>query len=120
MKRQAIAGAISAVASAVPLALLCGLIYRFPVPFSGYTSGVEAFEGVLVAALFYGVLMGGLPFLALVGAGAATATGWWRRRQGESAVAPGKDLVRGLLVGLAVSATAVVLLANLDALIGPW
>ena len=105
---------------AVPLAVLCGLVYRFPVPMSGYASGADALEGILFAALFYGVLLGGFPFLAVCGAGAGAAVAWWRTRKGEAAVLPGGDVARGLAVGVCVAAAAVLLLANLDYLIGSW
>ena len=120
MKRQAIAGAIGAALSALPLALLCGLVYRFPVPMSGYARGPDALEGVLLAALFYGVLLGGFPFLAVCGAGAGAAVAWWRTRREERAVSPVRDVVRGLATGACVAAAAVLLLANLDYLIGSW
>ena len=120
MRRQAIAGAIGAVFSAVPLALLCGIVYRFPVPMSGYASGLNAIDGVLVSALFYGILLGGFPFLALVGAGAGAGIAWLAKRRGETSQGPSRDVVRGLLVGAGVAAAAVLLLANLDYLIGSW
>jgi hypothetical protein len=120
MKRYAIAAAIGAVLSAVPLAALCGIIYRFPVPMSGYQSGVDALEGILFAALLYGILLGGFPFLAVLGAAAGAGLAWHRARGGEPPVAPLGDVVRGLLTGVGVAEVMIALLANLDYLIGSW
>lgn len=38
-----------------PLAMICGAVYRFPVPFAGYRSGGEAIGGALFGVLFYGL-----------------------------------------------------------------
>src|SRR5690606_735251 len=59
-------GASWAVILAFPLAALCALIYRFPIPFAGYKDGLLAMPMALLAVLFYGVLGG---FVVLVIAG---------------------------------------------------
>src|SRR5262245_10419077 len=41
-------GAIVGVAATIPLALLCALVFRFPVPFAGYLSGPRAIVPVLI------------------------------------------------------------------------
>jgi hypothetical protein len=54
-----------AVGLVFPFAALCGLVYRFPVPFSGYLSGVMAMPLALLAVVVYGIL-GGFPALMAV------------------------------------------------------
>lgn len=106
-------GALWAVALAFPLAAICVLIYRFPVPFSGYESGLAAIPAALLAVVFYG-LLGGFPALLVAGAlGGATAYGLGR---------PNAHRVHWLTVTLAglVATIGVVILAVLDKLIGPW
>lgn len=106
-------GALWAVALAFPLAAICALFYRFPVPFSGYRTGLVAVPGALVAVVFYGIL-GGFPALLTAGGlGGAAAHTLGR---------PDRQRVRRLTLvftGL-IALLAVGLLANLDKLIGPW
>jgi len=68
-------GAIWSVVSAFPIAGLMGLLFRFPVPFVGYVSGFEAIIPAMLAVIFYGVFMGGLVLIGVLGAigGAVTA-----------------------------------------------
>jgi hypothetical protein len=54
-----------AVGLVFPFAALCGLVYRFPVPFAGYLSGVMAMPLALLAVVVYGIL-GGFPALMAV------------------------------------------------------
>jgi hypothetical protein len=64
---SALFGSLLAVFGAFPAAGLVALVYRFPIPFSGYESGAGAVLPSFVAVLFYGVL-GGFPLLAVLGA----------------------------------------------------
>ena len=106
-------GALWAVALAFPLAAICALLYRFPVPFAGYLTGPVAVPLSLVAVVFYGML-GGFPALLTAGA-----------LGGAAAYAIGRiDVRRVRRLTLAFSALiallGVGLLAVLDRLIGPW
>ncbi len=106
-------GALWATALAFPLAGICALLYRFPVPFAGYETGPAAVPAALLAVLFYG-LLGGFPALLAAGAlGGATAYSLGR---------PDAQRVRRLTLTLAglVATLGVGLLAILDKLIGPW
>ena len=106
-------GAFWAVALAFPLAATCALLYRFPVPFAGYETGLTAVPGAILAVVFYGVLGG---FAALLAAGALG---------GAAAYALGRSdvqRVRWLTLAFAglMALLGVGLLAVLDKFIGPW
>jgi hypothetical protein len=106
-------GALSAAALVLPFAALCALVYRFPVPFGGYVSGARQIPLALLAVGFYGAL-GGLPLMLAVG-----ALGGWAA---HALAAPDVRRIRRLALafGMVAAAAAVVLLAVLDKLIGPW
>lgn len=113
MLSAVVRGALLAVVVAFPLAAICALVYRFPVPFAGYAAGPGEVLNALVAVLFYGML-GGFPALAVAGAlGGATAYGLRK---------PDTQRVRRLVLAFStiVAALAVGTLAILDKLIGPW
>jgi hypothetical protein len=106
-------GALWAAALAFPFAAICALLYRFPIPLSGYETGPAAMPAALVAVVFYGVL-GGFPALLATGAlGGAAAYALCRTNVRR---------VRRLTLAFAgLSALfGVGLLAVLDKLIGPW
>ena len=106
-------GALWAVTLAFPLAAICGLLYRFPVPFAGYLSGPEAVPLALMAVVFYGIL-GGFPALLTAGAiggAAAYAIGRTDVRRVRRLTLAFAGLIALLGVGL---------LAVLDKVIGPW
>ena len=113
MKSAALRGALWAVPLAFPLAALCAVLYRFPVPFGGYQSGVATVPHVLLAVLFYG-LLGGFPALLAAGALGGVAAYVLGR--------PDERRVRRIGVALAALAAmlGVMFLAVLDKLIGPW
>ena len=98
---------------AFPFAAICALIYRFPIPFSGYASGAAAMLRTLGAVVFYGIL-GGFPFLLAVGALGGVAAYFLGR----------PDLTRTRQLTLAFAGLTALLgvgfLAILDKLIGPW
>jgi len=106
-------GALLAVVMAFPVAGILALVYRFPVPFAGYLSGVSAVGYAMVGVVFYG-LLGGFPLLAALGglAGAVTA-----RRQTEAGTLPWKVI---MLLCLSIDLVALFVLAILDKIIGPW
>jgi hypothetical protein len=108
-----VTGALLAPVLAFPLAGLCALLYRFPVPFAGYESGWPAVPHALAAVRFYGSI-GGFSLLALLGGiGGAVAHRIARpdtRRVWQWTVA----------TAAIIAGSAVILLAVLDYLIGPW
>lgn len=113
VKSAVLRGAGWAVALAFPLAAICALIYRFPVPLVGYETGFTAVPGSLMAVVFYG-LLGGFPaLLAAGGLGGAAA---------HALARPDIQRVRRLTLALSalVALLAVVILAVLDKIIGPW
>ena len=107
------AGAGIAVAASFPLAALVALLFRFPIPFGTYMSGIGAVIPALFAAAFYGII-GGFMVQALLGgiAGglAASATVSDRRRAWRRCAA---------FASLA-ALPGVLLLSILDWIIGPW
>jgi hypothetical protein len=97
-----------------PLAALIALVFRFPVPFVGYESGIDGIKPALYAVYFYGVSLGGFSIVVILGAIAGFAIHkrghvdsgiYWRRMFGFSACAAGAPLL---------------VLSVLDYLIGPW
>lgn len=113
MRSAVFRSALWAVALAFPIAAICALLYRFPVPFAGYETGLTAVPGAFLAVVFYG-LLGGFPvLLAAGGLGGAAA---------HTLAHPNAQRVRRLTLTFAgiVALLAVGLLAVLDKLIGPW
>lgn len=106
-------GIVWSLVLAFPLAALCALIFRFPVPFAGYESGLSAVPRALFAVVFYGVI-GGFAVLAGIGAISAVLANKFRVSQ--------PDAARRLTFMFAASGTAlaVMALAVLDKIIGPW
>jgi hypothetical protein len=107
-------GSFVAILASFPLAVLCALVFRFPVPFVGYMSGPKAVVPALWAVLFYGVLLGGFLVLALVGGLGGVAAERYAKT----------DHRRRLRLCLALatlgSAVGIAALAILDKIIGPW
>jgi hypothetical protein len=96
-----------------PLAALCALIFRFPVPFAGYESGWSAVPHALAAVRFYGAL-GGYLALALIGGLGGTIA--HRLGRGDT-----RRIWRWTFgLGAVAALSAVILLATLDYIIGPW
>ncbi len=113
MRSAVLRGALWAVVLAFPLAALCALVYRFPVPFSGYESGLAAAPVALMAVVFYG-LLGGFPVLLAAGALGGAAM--------NALASPDVQRVRRLTLASSglIAALAVIFMATLDKLIGPW
>ncbi len=113
MRSAVLRGALWALGLAFPLAVVCALLYRFPVPFAGYETGPSAIVPALLAVVIYGLLGG---FLALLAAGAISGA------MAHALGRPDAQRVRRLTLifaGLA-AALGVGVLAVLDKLIGPW
>jgi hypothetical protein len=106
-------GAIIGVLASFPLAALCALLFRFPIPFAGYQSGAGAVLPAMIAVLFYGVLGGFVVQGVLGGIGGVL---------GARLKSPDQRQVRARAWAFSVSAAAVgvLLLSVLDLLIGPW
>jgi hypothetical protein len=108
-----IGGALSTILLVFPLAAVCALLFRFPIPFGSYESGWSAVPHALAAVRFYGALGGFVLLAVLGGLGGVVA-----HRIGR----PDPRRVWRWTVSLAavVAFCAVILLATLDYIIGPW
>ena len=108
-----IGGALSTFLLVFPFAGLCALVFRFPVPFAAYESGWSAVPHAFAAVRLYGAL-GGFTLLALLGAlGGVIAHRMARpdtRRVWQWTIS----------FAAAIAFCAVILLATLDYIIGPW
>jgi hypothetical protein len=109
------AAVVTAIIASVPLAALCGLLFRFPVPFAGFMSGWDAVRATPLVIFFYGIMLGG--FLALAGLAALLALCFRLFRSQRDA---GDSFTDGVVAGLASAAIGVALLANWDFIYGPW
>jgi hypothetical protein len=106
-------GALSAILLAFPFAALCALLFRFPVPFAGYESGLSAVPDAWVAVRLYGAL-GGFALLAVLGG----LSGAVAHRLGKAD--PRRVWQGTVSLAAAVAFCCVMLLATLDYIIGPW
>jgi hypothetical protein len=111
--RAGLIGALLSIGFAFPAAMLLMLVYRFPVPFVGYESGIAALPHALVAVAFYGVLGG---FLALGLAG--TAAGVAIHRSAARSGRPWLPATMAAAGGIAL--IAALTMSVLDKVIGPW
>lgn len=76
VRRSGLAGALTAMVTWFPAAVVVALLYRFPIPFAGYARSVGHLPDVLWAALVYG-LAGGFVVLGAAGG----LGGWWAARR---------------------------------------
>lgn len=106
-------GAMVAVFASFPLAGFVALVFRFPIPFVGYQSGVEAFLPALLAAFFYGIV-GGVVVQAVAGSMGGVAAYMWTRK------AEGRTTAKVVLLGMLSALPGLLTLAVLDWIIGPW
>jgi hypothetical protein len=67
-------GAFAALAAVYPAAFLTALVWRFPIPFSGFESGIGAAVRSVIAVTFYG-LFGGFVVVPIAGAVAGSLAG---------------------------------------------
>lgn len=111
--RSAGLGCLLAVLGAFPVAALVALVFRFPIPFTGYCSGLEAVLPSLVAVLIYGCI-GGFPLLAVLGGVGGLAAFLIGRPDGK------KTFRLTLAFAVLVDFLATLTLAVLDKIIGPW
>lgn len=106
-------GALIGVLGTFPLAAVCALLFRFPIPFVGIRSGFGAVLPALLAVVFYGVLGGFVVQAVLGGLGALVAS----KIEPSSPPASNRWC---LVVSLAAASLGVIALATLDWIIGPW
>jgi len=106
-------GALIAILGSFPLAVVCAVVYRFPVPLVGMRSGVDAIPAALFAVLAYGILGGFVVQGLLGGLGGVVAAKVNRE------VSPATDRMCVVLSLLAAS-VGVLTLVFLDRIIGPW
>ena len=102
-----IVGAGICMAATFPLAALTALLFRFPIPFGGYASGIDAVVPALLAIAFYGPL-GGFIVQAILGGIAALLAA--RSTAGRTP----------FVFATAAALPGVLLLSILDWIIGPW
>ncbi len=107
-------GALVGVAGSPFLAGFSALVFRFPVPFAGYMSGVEAVVPAAIGSLFYGLVLGGFAVQAVLG-GFGGITG--ARKAWPDRARMQRQCVAYALVGASIG---VLSLALLDKVIGPW
>jgi hypothetical protein len=96
------------------VAVLIALVYRFPIPFYGYASGVKAMAPAVGAVIIYG-LFGGFALLGALGA----LGGWFAHRRYETRCDRNKHW-EIIIFAFASDFAALGLLAVLDKIIGPW
>lgn len=108
-------GTLWPVALSLPIASFIALIYRFPVPFVGYVSGVDAMGVAWLGMLFYGVLLGGYVLVSSTGALVA-----WLIQIRWSGRSPRFLSAATFLGSVLVSVFYVVSLVCLEVFIGPW
>src|SRR5688572_23665409 len=113
MLKQALIGIAWALVGVFPIAALVALIFRFPIPFGAYESGLTGMLRSPIAVLFYGML-GGFPLLTVLGGLAGIAA---YRTSGDDAW---KRRWRTIGFALGLDFLAVMVLAVLDKIIGPW
>ena len=110
--RWMVGGALWSIGLSFPIAALMALVYRFPIPFAGYKSGVDAVILSLKAVVFYG-LIGGFVVLGIAGAIGGLVIG----------LLPGTRSNKNMLLfgcSAAFTTCGLFLLAILDKIIGPW
>jgi hypothetical protein len=110
----ALRGAVLGVLATYPMAALCALFFRFPVPFGGYVSGPSGAVLSPLAVTIYGVMFGGFVVQGVLGG----IAGRLARRRGRGNQRLTWRLC--ILYGAAASLPGVALLATLDKVIGPW
>ncbi|MHC2066477.1 hypothetical protein ACYFX5_03310 [Bremerella sp. T1] len=111
--RAVLGGTIWALGSAFPIAALMVTFFRFPIPLGGIVTGPQFIPHAMGAVMFYGIILGGFFVLVVLGVVAGLMgrmLGSKKRNQSY--------LGRGLAV--AATFTALMILATLDWVIGPW
>ena len=111
--RSGARGACLAIVLSIPTGGLIALLHRFPIPFVGYDNGFPAVGYAMVAVVFYGFL-GGFALLGILG----HLVGVLISKQSRQALnVPWRSLI---IPCLAIDTVQLLILANLDKMIGPW
>lgn len=105
-------GAITALISSLPIAMIFVAVYRFPIPFAGNMHGVQYINLVPIAWLFYGIFGG---FIVLFFGGAFIGYVIGRHITDED-----KKQTIITIVSIVFATLAVGFLSILDKIIGPW
>jgi hypothetical protein len=113
LKDNTLVGAGAAVVLAFPMASLCALVFRFPIPFAGYESGVAAAGKAFIAAALYGAL-GGFVLVAVLGAMGGVLADFLMHGF------PVRARRLTIILATASAAACVLVMAMLDWIIGPW
>lgn len=105
-------GGITALIASLPISMIFVVVYRFPIPFGGYSHGLQFIHLVPIAWLFY-MSFGG--FIVLFFGGALVGYIIEKRTADEN-----KRKTRITIGSIIFTAVAVGFLAILDKIIGPW
>ncbi|ALR10229.1 hypothetical protein [Mycobacteroides saopaulense] len=108
--RCAAIGSVSAIALSPMAAVLVAIVYRFPIPLTGYESGLDAAWPAVVGAVFYLVLGG---FLVVGGLGAIA--GWAAAR-----LHPDRAVALTMIAAAVIAVLGALSLAVLEYFIGHW
>ncbi|WP_067519923.1 hypothetical protein [Nocardia uniformis] len=111
--KATLGGAVAANLAAPLAAALVAAVYRFPVPLSGYTSGLSGTVIAAFASLFY-LLLGGVVVLGTLGALAGLLA--------VRIAAPDARRVARLTIAMAagIALIGAIALATLELFIGAW
>ena len=113
MKKTVKLGAIASVIGLFPIAFLMALLWRFPLPFAGYQSGLEAAVKSPLAVAFYGI-MGGFVLVPALGAMCAALV--FKTVNGDQPKA--RRLT--IFLALVIAFVSCLFLSILDHFIGEW
>ena len=113
MTRSVVTGAITAFVAMFPAAFLLALLWKFPIPFGGYATGLEGSVLTPIAVVFYGVLGG---FAVVPGLGAVAGVFAFRMAKGDVS----KSRTLSIAFGVLCAISAGVFLNMLDRIVGPW
>ncbi len=113
LKRSIETAVISAFVSIFPIAFVLALLWRFPVPFSGYENGVDGAVHSIGGVLFYGIIGGFIVLAALGYLGGFLASKIKAKKNSTSRTL---SLVMGMMAALVCGIT----LSILDKIIGTW
>ena len=105
-------GAITALISSLPLAMLMARVYRFPIPFLGYAHSGKYLSSVPFAWFFYGILGG---FIVMIVGGAFIGATLDQRIKN---VTTKKCMI--IIIASVYATCGVTFLAVLEEIIGPW
>ncbi|MGE5519003.1 MAG: hypothetical protein ACM3VS_03675 [Candidatus Dadabacteria bacterium] len=96
-----------------PLAAIVAFVYRFPIPFSEYESGISAVPKALGAVIFY-TIMGGFIVIPILG--------WVAYLLGnQMGNADDKEQRKWQFIfSLVFALSSIILMSVLDKIIGPW